>query len=113
MVDHKIEELLDRYRSLEDQLAQATADRVHAEDYKKSLLALLMKDAETLGAKTAAAQEREALCNPKYIEWLEHVKTAVARHEKLRFHRSRLELEVEVWRTVQANERMERKAYGA
>ena len=113
MTDQKIEELLDKYRSLEDPYSQACADRIHAEDYKKSLLALLMKDAELMGAKTAAAQEREALSNPKYVEWLEHVKTVVGRHEKIRFHRSRLELEIEVWRTVQANERMERKAYGA
>jgi hypothetical protein len=37
----------------------------------------------------------------------------VEAEELQRFEIKRIELEIEVWRTHQANERMERKAYGA
>lgn len=108
-----IEELLERYRQLADRYAPARAQRGYLEDYKKSCLAMLMKDAERAGHKTAAAQEREAYANATYSKLLDDLKTAVFEEEKVRYHLKAVELEIEIFRTRSANQRAERRAYGA
>jgi hypothetical protein len=108
-----IEELLERYRKLADMYAPAKAQRGYLEDYKKSCIAMLMKDALKGGHASAAAQEREAAANPVYIKLLDDLKIAVHEEEKIRYHMKAVEWEIEIWRTKQANERAERRAYGA
>lgn len=109
-----IEELLERYRQLAERYAPARAQRGYLEDYKKSLIALLMKDAERkTGITTMAGQEREALATEQYVKLLDDLKTAVHEEEKIRYHLKAVEWEIEIWRTKQANERAERRAYGA
>ena len=108
-----IEPLLNRYRMVGPPYASAKAKRVYIEEYKKSLLALLMKAAERLGATSVSAQEREALSKPAYLEHLSALQIAVEDEEAQRFEIKRIEMEIEVWRTQQANERMERKTYNA
>ena len=54
-----------------------------------------------------------AIRSLQIVEFLKALETAVEEEEKLRFEIKRTEMEIEVWRTEQANERMERKAYGA
>ena len=108
------EELLHRYRELADLYAPARAQRGYLEDYKKSVLALLMKDAErNLKITTTSGQEREALAHETYTKLLEQLKDAVYEEEKIRYHLKAVEWEIEIWRTKQANERAERRAYGA
>jgi len=107
-----IEELLERYRQLADRYAPARANREYLDEYKKSMLALLMKDAERNGFSTAAAQEREARAGG-YKELLDGLKEAIHEEEKIRYHLKAVEWEIEIWRTKQANERAERRAYGA
>jgi hypothetical protein len=107
------EELLHQYRNLADLYAPAKAKREYLEEYKKSLLALLMKDAERNGATSNAAQERDARARGEYLEILDGLKTAIHEEEKLRYHMKATEIEIEIWRTRSANERFERKAYGA
>ena len=108
-----IEEMLELYRQLADRYAPARATRGYLEDYKKSCLAMLMKDAERAGHKTAAAQEREAYANPTYAKLLDDLKQAVFEEEKVRYHLKAVELQIELYRTKSANERAERRAYGA
>lgn len=108
-----IEALLHEYRGMVDDHATSRAHRTYLEEYKKSLLAILMKKAEVLGHKTVSAQEREAYSNPEYIEWLDNLKMAVETEERMRYRIRQVEMEIEVWRTKQANDRFERKAYGA
>jgi len=108
-----IEQLLSHYRNLADKYAPARANRGYLEDYKKSMVALLMKDAERAGVGSAAGQERDALSNPSYTEFLKTLKEAVLEEEKIRYHLKAVEWEIEIWRTKQANERAERRAYGA
>lgn len=108
-----IEELLERYRQLADRYAPAKAQRGYLEDYKKSCLAMLMKDAMKTGHSSAAAQEREAAAHPTYQKLLEDLKVAVYEEEKVRYHLKAVELEIEIFRTKSANERAERRAYGA
>jgi hypothetical protein len=108
-----IEKLLYEYRMKGDPYAKAKSHRVYLEEYKKSLLSLLLKDAERRGYNTVSAQERESYSRDEYVEHLAGLKIAVETEEFQRFEIKRIELEIEVWRTHQANERMERKAYGA
>ena len=75
-----IEELLERYRQLADRYAPARANREYLDEYKKSMLALLMKDAERNGFSTAAAQEREARASGDGAR-ARHVATATAAAE--------------------------------
>lgn len=109
----EIEDLLHRYRTLVDPYAAARAKRTYIEEYKKSLIAMLMKKAALEGHGSAAAQEREALASSEYQAQLTALEEAVEQEEKLRYHIKQTEMEIEVWRSLQANERFERKSYGA
>lgn len=91
--------------------AQAKADRVYMEEYRKSKKALLMKGAMmTKGNESVASQEREAYAHEDYRALLEHLKTAVFNEEKLRWELIGAQARVEIWRTQQANNRAEGKA---
>ena len=72
-----------------------------------------MKEYELQGFKTAAAQDREARADPKYLQMLIDLRTATEISEKLKWELEILKLGVAVWQTTQANERTERKGYGA
>ena len=99
---------LDPQRSLEAMhatgpvLAQARADRVYAEEYRKSLKAILMKEHAAL---PAVAQEREAYADPRYLAHLDALKVAVEAEEAARWRMVTAQAEVEVWRTLSANDR--------
>ena len=99
---------LDPQRSLEAMhatgpvLAQARADRVYCEEYRKSLKAILMKEHAAL---SAVAQEREAYADPRYLAHLEALKTAVEAEEAARWRMVTAQAAVEVWRTLSANDR--------
>lgn len=108
-----IEELLERYRQLADRYAPARAQREYIDEYKKTLLALLMKDAERNGFTSGVAQEREARAHEQYVKLLDGLKEAVEAEEKIRYHLKAVELEIEIYRTKSANQRAERRAYGA
>jgi hypothetical protein len=98
---------------MSDLFAKAYAERMYLEEFKKSKLALLMKDAEMRGFSSAAAQEREARAHEEYLDLLIDLKTATEESEKLRWHLEVAKLGVAVWQTQNANERAERRAYGA
>ena len=83
-------------------LAQARADRVDAEEYRKSLTAILMKEHAAL---PAVAQEREAYADPRYLAHLDALKTAVEAEEAARWRMVTAQAAVEVWRTLSANDR--------
>ena len=86
--------------------AKAKAQRVYLEEYRKSLKAILMKRSleESLGG-----QEREAYASDEYKKLLEGLREAVEVEEKLRWDLIGAQARVEVWRTEQANLRMEGK----
>jgi hypothetical protein len=113
MSDEKIEARMQELRELSARFAKAKAQENFLEEFKKSKLAMLMKDAERDGYTSAAAQEREARAHPQYIELLEGLRTATEEAEALRWKLRLAEIGSEVWRTLQANQRAERKGYGA
>lgn len=89
------------------QFADAKAQRVYLEEFRKSKKALLMKQSieSALGA-----QERDAYAHAEYVELLKGLKEAVAIEEKLRWDLIAAQARVDIWRTEQANLRNEGKA---
>jgi hypothetical protein len=86
--------------------AQAKANRVYAEEYRKSLKAIIMKRS----LETAVnAQERDAYSDPEYIALLEGLREAVEVEEKLRWDLIAAQARVEVYRTQEASKRVEYK----
>lgn len=108
----EIEMMINKYRLIGPAAASAKAKRIYLEEFKRTLLALLMKDAEIKGCKVVSAQDRDAYADSRYLEHLNGYRVAVEEDELMKFEVKRLELEIDVWRTHQANERLERKAYG-
>lgn len=108
-----IEHIMQEYRERIADYSKARARRTYIEEFKKSKLALLQRQADRDGFKSVAAQEREALSNDEYIELLGGLEAAVEREERLRYELRSLEMQAEVWRTLRADERFEKKSYGA
>lgn len=112
-MNERAEARLQELRTMSDEFAKAYSDRMYLEEFKKSKLALLMKKAEAAGFTSAAAQEREARADAEYISLLDALRVATEQSERLRWHLEVSKLGVAVWQTQQANERAERKVYGA
>ena len=112
-MSERAEARLAELRQMSEEFAKANAERNYLEEFRKSKLAMIMKRAEVEGHKTAAAQDREARADPEYIELLKGLKSATEVSEKLRWQLEVSKLGVAIWQTQQANERAERKAYGA
>lgn len=110
--DEQIERRLQELRTMADQFAKSYSERTYIEEFRKSKLAMLMKEAESLGHSSAAAQEREARANPAYVELLGNLRTAVEESERIRWHLELAKLGVSLYQTQQANQRAERKLYG-
>ena len=90
--------------------AKAKSKRVYLEEFRKSKKALLMKDALTKGIEAANAQEREAYSHPEYMELLEGLAVAIEVEETLKWHLEAARMRTDIWRTEQANARMEGRA---
>lgn len=90
--------------------AQAKANRIFCEEFRKSLKSMLMKDAMVDGHNAANAQEREAYANPRYMDHLKALQAAVEAEEKLRWMLIAAEARIEVWRSQEASKRSEIKA---
>jgi hypothetical protein len=90
--------------------AKAKAERVLLEEFRKSKKALLMKDALKQGIEAANAQEREAYADPEYIELLHGLSAAIEKEETLRWQIEAARMKTDIWRTEQANARLETRA---
>ena len=89
------------------QYAQAKADRVHLEHFRKSKKALLMN---ACPEKAVTAREQYAYSHPDYIALLEGLREAVRVEEALRWRLTVAQLRVEVWRTQEVSARAEGRA---
>ena len=97
---------LDYIRDHAKQYAQAKANRVYLEEYRKSLKAKLM--AHQLG-DPVNAQERYAYAHLEYQELLHGLKEAIEQEENLRWKLIAAQAKIEVWRSLSANQRAEAK----
>lgn len=87
--------------------AQAKADRVHLEHFRKSKKALLMNECTE---KAVTAREQYAYSHPDYMSLLEGLREAVRVEETLRWRLTAAQLRVEVWRSENANNRNQDRA---
>lgn len=87
--------------------AQAKANRVYLEEFRKPLKAMIMR--EHLGLPLAA-QEREAYADPRYVAHVDATKGAIEDEELLRWRMVAAQLRVEVWRSQNANNRNQDRA---
>ncbi|CAB5156156.1 hypothetical protein UFOVP150_51 [uncultured Caudovirales phage] len=107
--DINIFRCLDFIRDTSSKYAKAKAERIYLEEFRKSKKSLLMRDAEIAGHKSAATQEREAYAHEEYVQLLEALRSAVESEETLRWQITAASAKIEVWRSLSANERMEKK----
>lgn len=89
-----------------DDYAEYKSRRVAIDSYRKSRAAELMIVAErTEGIKALGNQEKYALSHPDYISLIKALEVATRKETELQFRIKMFEIEVEVWRTEQANNR--------
>lgn len=112
-MSEEIERPLTYIRDNAAKFAQAKADRVYLEQFRKSKKAMLFIQAEKAGVKTIAEREAWAYAHPEYLQVLEGLQVAVELEEKLRLMIEAAKLKINLYQTKQADSRAERKAYGA
>lgn len=100
-------------RALAATYAKAEAQRTYLEEFKKSKLSILMKAFEVEGIKTSAAQEREARAHGDYLDLLKGLRDATEAAEKAYWELMIARMGTSLYQTQQANQRAERRAYGA
>lgn len=111
-MDELIEKPLTYIRDKARPYAEAKANRVYLEQFRKTRKAQLFIEAEQRGIKTVAEREAYAYAHPDYAEVLEGLKVAVQEEERLRLQITAAQLRIDLYRTEQANQRFEKKAYG-
>lgn len=92
---------------LSDDYAEAQAHANFLDDYSKTLLASLMKQAEVTGATSAAIQEREGRRSDAYVAHLRVKESATEKAMKLRGRLDLAKMKFEWARTRAANRRAE------
>lgn len=100
--DSKVEEAFDWLHANANAAAEAKAQRVYLEEYRKILKARIMQEHNDL---PVSAQEREAYASSRYEEHLEGLKLAVERDERLRWLKEAKLAEIDAWRTASSNRR--------
>ena len=100
--DDEVEKAIDYLRDNATEAAQARANRIYIEEYRKSLKAMIMKEHADI---PVSAQEREAYADKRYLSHLLALQQAVKEDEYRRFLRVAAEAKIEAWRSFQANYR--------
>jgi len=90
---------------------EAKAQRVYLDEFRKSKKALLMKNALEMGYEAANAQEREAYADLAYLQLLKGLAAAIEKEETLRWEIEAARLDIEIWRTREATNRMQDRAH--
>jgi len=90
---------------------EAKAQRVYLDEFRKSKKALLMKNALEMGYEAANAQEREAYADPAYLQLLKGLAAAIEKEETLRWEIEAARLDIDIWRTREATNRMQDRAH--
>jgi hypothetical protein len=93
--------------------AKAKAEHAYLEHYRKSLMAILQKEAMKMGGNTSvAAQEREARADDRYLDVLQGIKVAVEQEEIMRGECKMAEWQFEGWKARIYADQREAKRYG-
>lgn len=106
--DDDIEKAVDYLRSNARAAAQAKANRIYMEEFRKVVKAQVMREREGMGL---GLQERDAYADSRYVQHLKAMQEAVEKDEYHRWMMVAAQAKIEAWRTEQANARAEGKAY--
>ena len=104
ITEESIEKALDWLRNNAEAAAQARANVLYLEEYRKSKKALLMAQSD---AKTVSERETYAYGHEDYLTLLEGYKAAVEADTKFRWLQSAAEARIDAWRTLNANHRIQ------
>jgi len=107
----KPEEAAQTIRDKAPAYGEAKAQRVYLDEFRKSKKALLMKNALEMGYEAANAQEREAYADPAYLQLLKGLAAAIEKEETLRWEIEAARLDVEIFRTREATNRLQDRAH--
>lgn len=107
----QLEKRLQELRDQADVYAKAKADQVYLDHYRKSKLAMLMRDFARQGFDTVNAQEREARCHPEYLEILDGLREATEVAEREGWHLRIAMQGSSLWQSMEATKRAEMQAY--
>jgi hypothetical protein len=110
MSQKEINDAVDYIYTHGQKYAQAKAELTYMEEYRKTLKAILMKQALADGAKSAVVAEMEAYADAKYVKHLESLRTAVEQSEGYRWGLVSAQARVDVWRSLEASNRTMDKA---
>ena len=97
---------VDYIRDNAGRFADAKADRVYLEEFRKSKKALLMAQSD---ASSAVSREQYAYSHSEYLALLDGLKAAVQIEETVRWEMIAAQARVEVWRTQEASNRNQDK----
>lgn len=100
--DEDIQKAVDYLRDSATEAAEARANKMYLEAYRKSMKGLIMNQHANL---PLAAQERNAYSSPDYIAHLRALKEAVFLDAKHTFLRGAAEAKIQAWQTMSANNR--------
>jgi hypothetical protein len=70
-----------------------------------------MRDALEMGFEAANAQEREAYADPTYEKLLKGLAAAIEQEETLKWEIEAARLDIEIWRTREATNRMQDRSH--
>jgi hypothetical protein len=107
----KPEEAAQQIRDRAPIYGNAKAQRVYLEEFRKSKKALLMIEAHSKGFEAANAQEREAYADPAYQKLLKGLAAAIEQEETLKWEIEAARLDIEIWRTREATNRMQDRSH--
>ena len=105
--DAEIDKAVNWLRDNAPEAAQAKANRVYLDEYRKTLKAELMAQ---VNDKALGAQEVYAYAHPRYAAHLDAMKEAVRIDAEFGFLREAAQAKIEAWRTQSSNLRAEGKA---
>lgn len=106
ITDDDVQKALDYLRTNAPKAAQAKANRIYMEEFRKSVKAQMMTMYNSLPVN---AQEREAYRSKTYTDHLKAMQEAVYQDELNRWGMVAATSTIEAWRTYNANRRGEGK----
>lgn len=106
--EEQAEEAVEFLRRNAKAAAQAKAERIYMEEFRKTVKSTLMND---LIGESIGAQERYAYSHAKYAAHLDAMRTAVENDEEKRWLMVAAQARIEAWRSMNANARAEGRAY--
>lgn len=92
------------------EIAAAKSDLVRCENMLRVTKAMAMKHSDE---KSAAAQEREAYASDQYSDAVSSLAEVSGAYEKLRALREAAKMQIEYWRSLNANQRAAERGYGS